>query len=129
MIYQVTFMLQRILSNCFALANSIFSKVGIGLTAAVCVMVLISSVLRLFTARFIGGQIVQADERIRSNAERAYNNSYEGYRDRADRKRSYQARYESERGIPPKDSYAAYRLRRSRNESYDRRYRAEKRRK
>lgn len=98
MIYQVTFMLQRILSNCFALANTIFSKIGIGLTAAVCVMVLISSVLRLFTARFIGGQIVQADERIRTNAERAYNNSYEGYRDRRSRNEAYDRRYRAEKG-------------------------------
>lgn len=98
MIYEMTFIIQRVLSNCFALANALFSKIGIGLTAAICVMVLVSCVLRLFTARFIGGQIIQADERIRSNAERAYNNSYEGYRDR-----------------------------RARNEAYDRRYRAEKR--
>ena len=102
MIYQMTYILQRVLSNCFALANTIFSKIGIGLTAAVCVMVLVSCVLRMFTARFIGGQIVQADERIRSNAERAYNNSYEGYRDRRDRGRSYENRYRKERGLPAK---------------------------
>lgn len=98
MIYSMLRIVYHALSGCFTFANAIFSKVGIGLTAAICVMVLVSAILRLFTARFIGGQIVQADERIRANNERAYNNSYEGYRDR-----------------------------RARNEAYDRRYRAEKR--
>lgn len=63
MIYQMTYIIQRVLSNCFSLANKIFSKVGIGLTAAICVMVLVSSILRLFTARFIGSQIVLGNER------------------------------------------------------------------
>lgn len=97
MIYQMTYIIQRVLTNCFALANALFSKIGIGLTAAICVMVLVSSVLRMFTARFIGGQIVQADERIKTTTDRNYRNSYEGYKERRSRNEAHARRYRAEK--------------------------------
>lgn len=102
MIYRMLRVIYHALSGCFVFANAIFTKLGIGLTAAICVMVLVSSVLRLFTARFIGSQIVQADERIKGaeTAQRAA--SYETYAAKRDRGRAYEKRYRKERGLPAK---------------------------
>lgn len=99
MIYELMKIIYQALSASFGMADRIFTGVGIALVTAVCIMVLVSSILRLFTARFIGSQIVQADERIKDAEAAKQAASYEAYAAKRDRNRSYDARYRKERGI------------------------------
>ena len=63
MVYELIQILWTALSACFQFADGIFIAVGIPLVTAVTIMVLVSSILRLFTAKFIGTQINIASER------------------------------------------------------------------
>lgn len=57
MVYQLIEVIYAALSSAFLFADQIFDAVGIAFVTAVTLMVLVSAVLRLFTARFIGSQI------------------------------------------------------------------------
>lgn len=63
MVYDLIQILWSALSACFQFADKLFIGVGIPLVTAVTIMVLVSSILRLFTARFIGQQINLGNER------------------------------------------------------------------
>ena len=52
------------LSASFQFADKLFSAVGIALVTAISIMVLVSTVLRLFTARFVGSQINMYHDRM-----------------------------------------------------------------
>ena len=64
MIYDGIKIIWTALSASFQMADRLFTGVGIALVTAVTVMVLVSSVLRLFTARFIGTQINIGRDRV-----------------------------------------------------------------
>lgn len=57
MIFDLIQILWSVLSSCFQFADLLFVSIGIPLVSAVSIMVLVSAILRLFTARFIGQQI------------------------------------------------------------------------
>lgn len=57
MVYDLVKIIWSALSASFQMADKLFSAVGIALVTAVTVMVLVSTILRLFTARFVGNQI------------------------------------------------------------------------
>ena len=64
MVYELIGVIYTALSSCFQMADKIFSAVGIALVSAICMMVLVSTVLRLFTSRFVGQQINQYQDRV-----------------------------------------------------------------
>lgn len=100
MIYELVNVIYAALSASFQFADSIFSAVGIALVTAVSMMVLVSTVLRLFTARFVGQQIVQADdrakERDRKAAESDPENRYAKYKERRIENRNFNRRFRQE---------------------------------
>lgn len=57
MVYDLIQILWSVLSACFGFAAECFESVGIPLVTAITIMVLVSSILRLFTAKFVGQQI------------------------------------------------------------------------
>lgn len=63
MVYQLISIVYQALKAAFGMASEIFSATGIALVTAITVMVLISAIIRMFTARFVGQQIVQGQER------------------------------------------------------------------
>lgn len=69
MVYDLIEIIYSALSASFYMADQIFSAVGIALVSAICMMVLVSTVLRLFTSRFVGQQINLAHERMERQAE------------------------------------------------------------
>lgn len=69
MIGQLLKPINAALSFAFDVAAAIFASIGFPWLAAVCLMVLVSVVLRLFTARFIGSAIrVEIDKRNTAKA-------------------------------------------------------------
>lgn len=64
MVYELIKVIYAALSSSFQMADKIFSAVGIALVTAISIMVLISTVLRLFTARFVGQQINAYRDRV-----------------------------------------------------------------
>lgn len=74
MIYELVNVIYAALSASFQFADSIFSAVGIALVTAVSMMVLVSTVLRLFTSRFVGQQIVQGQDRLADKERESENN-------------------------------------------------------
>lgn len=64
MIFDLVAVVYSVLGFGFSVVQQIFQGVGIPWIAAVCMMVLVSVVLRLFTTRFIGnaiGSMTQGD--------------------------------------------------------------------
>ena len=64
MVFELIDIIYSALSSSFYMADQIFSAVGIALVSAICMMVLVSTVLRLFTSRFVGSQINQYQDRV-----------------------------------------------------------------
>lgn len=64
MVYELIEIIYAALSSSFYMADQIFSAVGIALVSAICMMVLVSTVLRLFTSRFVGSQINAYQDRV-----------------------------------------------------------------
>lgn len=100
MVYELISVIYTALSACFQMADKVFSAVGIALVSAICMMVLVSTVLRLFTARFVGQQINQAHDRIAAREQAALDNDMDA-------------------------KYARYKTKRLENMHFKRRFRAE----
>lgn len=68
MIFELVKIIYSALSFGFDAVQDVFDSIGIPWVAAVCVMVLVSVVLRLFTAQFIGNAIVSISSRRKAKS-------------------------------------------------------------
>lgn len=100
MIYQLIDVIYSSLSASFQFADKIFAAVGIALVTAVSMMVLVSTVLRLFSARFVGQQIVQGQERVEKREQEIANNDldvkYSRYKTKRIENEYFKRRFRSE---------------------------------
>lgn len=67
MIFILVRIIYVVLSFGFDMVQDVFKAIGIPWVSAVCVMVLVSVVLRLFTTQFIGNAIGSMADRAKSN--------------------------------------------------------------